>query len=479
VRSAGVFCSNMQSDADRALPRQCLRLFLPASAACRGTHRACSSRLRPVWPPALVQLSPFALCVVENDADGERPRAGSTSTGLQREFEQAARSPASDQDEAEGAGAAKARAPEDTWCPLAPRLGAGGRLRVMQGLGEGESQESQGRRGRGLEEAEECAAEECHPLPLSRRQKRWRAEASQIDGKDAGAGSSERKGKRCKRDADVPCRTDRREVYESGGGSGHLQLSGGECEVYTMHSTLCPSDCGDEDLDCDDSGAWRECMEGGRCSNDESRCSFDVFESFWSRVAIVPTTAPVHAGDAACARGIKEGQAALLARTAEKNTSEGYPNAMDTTASEQTLILDASLLPRLAPMVWEKGLLPDEAEKQSTAEHCPAHTLAAQEANRGVALATGFRPWAPKDEQTSGCEWEGFATHDTTAPCRWLWLLRENEEVMEALVLGQRVLRVLSADRGLSIIAARGSCCPVGHVCAARAYENGGYDPLC
>ena len=50
---------------------------------------------------------------------------------------------------------------------------------------------------------------------------------------------------------------------------------------------------------------------------------------------------------------------------------------------------------------------------------------------------------------------------------------------MEALVLGQRVLRVLSADRGFSIIAARGSCCPVGHVCAARAYENGGYDPLC
>jgi len=394
-----------------------------------------------------------------------------TSTGLLREFEQAARSPASDQDKAGGAGGGSmgsdSPGARGHQCPLAPGLGAGWRRRGVQGLGEVESQESQGGRGRGLEEAEDCAAEECHTLPLSRRQKRWRTEASQIDGKDAGAGSSERKGKRCKRDADDPCRTDRREVHASGGGSGHLQLSGGECEVYTMHSTLCPSDCGDEDLDCDDSGAGRECMEGGRCSNDESRCSFDIFESFWTRVAIVPTTAPVLAGDAACARGIKEGQAAPLARTAEKNTSahvEGYPKA-----------IDATLLPRLAPMVWEKGLLPDEAEKQSTAERCPAHTLAAQKANRGVAMATGFRPWAPKDEQTSGCKLEGFATHDTTAPGRWQWLLRENEEVMEALVLGQRVLRVLSADRGFSIIAARGSCCSVGRVCAARAYQNGRY----
>jgi hypothetical protein len=409
-----------------------------------------------------------------------------TSTGLQRQFEQAARSPASDQDEVGGAGGGSmgrdSPGARGHWrghqCPLTPGLGAGWRRRGVQGLGEVESQESQGGRGRGLDEAGECAAEEGHTLPLSRRQKRWRTEASQIDGRDAGAGSRERTGKRCKRDADDPCRTDRREVHESGGGSGHLQLSGGECEVYTMHSTLCPSDCGDEDLDCDDSGAGRECMEGGRCSNDESRCSFDIFESFWSRVAIVATTAPVHAGDAACSRGIKEGQAAPLARTAEKNTSEHverYPKAIDTTASEQTLTLDATQLPRLAPMVWEKGLLPDEAEKQSTAEHCPAHTLAAQEANRGVAMATGFRPWAPKDEQTSGCELEGFATHDTTAPSRWQWLLRENEEVMEALILGQRVLRVLSADRGLSIIAARGSCCSVGHVCAARAYQNGRY----
>ena len=407
-----------------------------------------------ISPGRLAQLSPFALCgqLVESDAHTQRAgvrlrRApgrvqgrgwggvrgqdahggqgaaadslaaadeacrlrGSGRPGLQREFEEACRTP---QDEAAGA------------------AGGGGMLKESPGA---------------WDEAEERTADEC--LWLTGGQKRWRAGASQIDGKDAGAVTLEREGKRGKMDADAPGGTGSRGAHETDGGSEHVQPSGEECEAYTMYSTLCPSDCGDEDLDGEE-GAMGSRMAGDRCEYDENECSFDIFESFWSRVALAPTTAP--AVDAVCACGVKE---APLARggAAKENTSQEYPKTMDDAASEQVV----AVVPRLAPIVWEKGLLPDEAEPQAKARHGPADALAPQKANRKVGRLTWFRPWAPSDGQTQGFEWVGDAARRETATS-WTWLLRENEVVMEALVLGQRVLRLLCADPGLFTVVARG-----------------------
>jgi len=352
-----------------------------------------------------------------------RLMAVSGRAGLQREFELACRPP-------QGREAAVAA------------VAGGGRRRDSPGT---------------WEEAGERTADE-RP-GLNGGQKRWRAGASQSDGNDAGVVIREREGlrlgqdgrprKRDKTDAEAPGSTGSREAHETGGVSQNVQLSGEECETYTMYSTLCPSDCGDEDLDGEEGRMTR-----GRMEEEGSQYSFDIFESFWSRVALVPTTAPEHASDAACARAVTEAEAAPLARGAgaEGNTCPGYPKTMDASAAREQAL---TTLPRLAPIVWERGVLPDEPEPQATAEHGPAHTLVAQEADRKAGRLTCFQPWAPSDGQTHGFEWVGDAALRKTATS-WTWLLRENEEVMEALVLGQRVLRLLGADPGLFLVAARG-----------------------
>ena len=368
--------------------------------------------------------------------------AVSGRAGLQREFELACRPP-------QGREAAVAA------------VAGGGRRRDSPGT---------------WEEAGERTADE-RP-GLNGGQKRWRAGASQSDGNDAGVVIREREGlrlgqdgrprKRDKTDAEAPGSTGSREAHETGGVSQNVQLSGEECETYTMYSTLCPSDCGDEDLDGEEGRMTR-----GRMEEEGSQYSFDIFESFWSRVALVPTTAPEHASDAACARAVTEAEAAPLARGAgaEGNTCPGYPKTMDASAAREQAL---TTLPRLAPIVWERGVLPDEPEPQATAEHGPAHTLVAQEADRKAGRLTCFQPWAPSDGQTHGFEWVGDAALRKTATS-WTWLLRENEEVMEALVLGQRVLRLLGADPGLFLVAARGCfVVVVGHVrCAGRVQMLG------
>jgi len=226
-------------------------------------------------------------------------------------------------------------------------------------------------------------------------------------------------------------------------------------------STLCPSDCA-ESLQDDEDGEVQGC---GPCDG-VSQHSVDVFDSFWSRPARLPSCTKSGTPPAAvfqaedvcgsceqrcvgvCHFGAMRAPAGDLTQAMREEDRGSSSNRQHLQAGVgiRNVALDLTLQPaQMAPFV------------------CFGH-------DRGRGCSNGKICVGETNGSSSGSGFGGLG-HVALRSDEWVMArLRENEIVLETLLLGQRVLRIISADRGqrwpwLHLSASNPSLCQCAILC--------------